>query len=56
MINFIDPKISVIADDVVNGRGSYHKLKSMSIRMVTARLLGTLFAQLLFIWGKVYIV
>jgi hypothetical protein len=55
LVIFIDPKISVIADDVVNGKGSYNKLKSMSLMMVTSRLFGTLLAQLLFIWGARYI-
>lgn len=55
LVIFIDPKISVLADDVVNQRGSYNKLKSMSIMMVTSRLLGTVLAQLLFIWGAKYI-
>ena len=55
LVIFIDPKISVIADDVVNQRGSYNKLKSMSIMMVTSRLLGTILAQFLFIWGARYI-
>jgi hypothetical protein len=55
LVIFIDPKISVIADDVVNQRGSYNKLKNMSLMMVTSRLLGTILAQLLFIWGARYI-
>ncbi|UOE95251.1 lipid II flippase Amj family protein [Alkalihalobacillus sp. LMS39] len=55
LVVFIDPKISVIADDVVNKKGSYNKLKSMSLMMVTSRLLGTVLAQLLFIWGAKYI-
>ncbi|MFD1737623.1 lipid II flippase Amj family protein [Bacillus salitolerans] len=52
---FIDPKISVLADDVVNGRGNYSTLKGISIMMITSRLLGTLIAQLLFIPGAMYI-
>jgi hypothetical protein len=55
LVVFIDPKISILADDVVNQRGSYNKLKSMSLMMVTSRLLGTLLAQLLFVWGAQYI-
>ncbi|MFP7492348.1 lipid II flippase Amj family protein [Terribacillus saccharophilus] len=55
LVIFIDPKLSVIADDVVNQRGSYNKLKSMSLMMVTSRLLGTLLAQLFFVWGAEYI-
>lgn len=55
LVIFIDPKISVLADDVVNKRGSYKKLKSISIMMVTSRLLGTILAQFLFIWGAKYI-
>lgn len=55
LVIFIDPKISVIADDVVNQRGSYKKLKSISIMMVTSRLLGTLLAQFFFIWRAKYI-
>ncbi|WP_096271919.1 lipid II flippase Amj family protein [Paucisalibacillus globulus] len=55
LVVFIDPKISVIADDVVNQRGSYNKLKSMSLMMVTSRLFGTILAQFLFVWGAKYI-
>lgn len=55
LVIFIDPKLSVIADDVVNQRGSYNKLKSMSLMMVTSRLFGTILAQALFIWGAKYI-
>ncbi|MBS4199140.1 lipid II flippase Amj family protein [Bacillus sp. FJAT-49732] len=55
LVIFIDPKISVIADDVVNQRGSYNKLKNMSLMMVISRLFGTILAQLLFIWGARYI-
>lgn len=55
LIIFIDPKVSVIADDVANQRGSYQTLKNISIMMVTSRLLGTLLAQLLFIPGAKYI-
>lgn len=55
LVVFIDPKLSVMADDIVNQRGSYNKLKSMSLMMVTSRLLGTLLAQVFFIWGAEYI-
>lgn len=41
--------VSVVADDVVNQRGSYQTLKNISLMIVTSRLLGTLLAQLLFI-------
>lgn len=55
LIVFIDPKISILADDVINQKGKYITLKSASIMMVTSRLLGTLFAQVLFIPGAKYI-
>ncbi|QDP42199.1 lipid II flippase Amj family protein [Radiobacillus deserti] len=55
LIVFIDPKISILADDVINQKGSYVSLKNASIMMVTSRLLGTLLAQLLFIPGAKYI-
>jgi hypothetical protein len=55
LVIFIDPKLSVLADDVVNQRGSYNKLKSLSLMMVTSRLLGTILAQMLFLWGARYI-
>ncbi|MEW9500307.1 lipid II flippase Amj family protein [Jeotgalibacillus marinus] len=55
LVIFIDPKISVLADDVVNQRGSYLTLKSISLLMITSRLLGTLFAQVLFIPGAKYV-
>ena len=55
LVIFVDPKVSVVADDVVNQRGSYQKLKNISLMMVTSRLLGTLLAQLFFIPGAKYI-
>ena len=55
LIVFIDPKISILADDVINKKGNYITLKSASIMMVTSRLLGTLLAQVLFIPGAKYI-
>jgi hypothetical protein len=55
LVVFIDPKLSVLADEIVNQKGNYNTLKSMSLMMVTSRLLGTILAQLLFIWGAKYI-
>ena len=55
LIIFIDPKISILADDVVNGRGSYIALKKASINMMISRLLGTLLAQALFVPGAYYV-
>ncbi|MGE6203022.1 lipid II flippase Amj family protein [Alkalihalobacillus sp. R86527] len=55
LVVFVDPKISVMADDVINKRGDYSKLKNVSLMMVTSRLLGTLLAQILFIPGAKYI-
>ncbi|KAA0966322.1 DUF2837 family protein [Sporosarcina sp. ANT_H38] len=55
LVIFIDPKISVLADDVVNQRGSYLTLKKMSLMMITSRLLGTILAQALFIPGAWYV-
>ena len=52
---FIDPKISILADDVINQRGSYNNLKSASLMMITSRLFGTILAQVLFIPGAEYI-
>lgn len=51
----IDPKISVLTDDVVNNRGSYAKLKGISMMMVSSKLFGTILAQALFIPGAKYI-
>ena len=55
LVVFVDPKVSVVADDVVNERGSYQTLKNISLMMVASRLLGTLLAQLFFIPGAKYI-
>lgn len=55
LVIFVDPKVSVVADEVVNQRGSYQTLKKISLMMVTSRLLGTLLAQLFFIPGAKYI-
>mgnify|MGYP001211807809 CR=1 FL=1 len=52
---FIDPKISILADDVINQRGSYTNLKGASVMMIISRLFGTILAQLLFIPGAEYI-
>ncbi|MBA2875796.1 lipid II flippase Amj family protein [Thermaerobacillus caldiproteolyticus] len=52
---FVDPKISILADDVVNRKGNYTTLKSISIMMVTSRLFGTILAQFLFVPGAYYI-
>ena len=49
LILFIDPKISILADDVINKRGSYLDLKRMSVMMMFSRFLGTIVAQLLLI-------
>ncbi|MGE7093637.1 lipid II flippase Amj family protein [Lysinibacillus sp. NPDC048646] len=55
LIVFIDPKISILADDVINQRGSYLNLKRASVMMMGSRLLGTVLAQVLFIPGAKYI-
>ncbi|WP_026690213.1 lipid II flippase Amj family protein [Alteribacter aurantiacus] len=55
LIIFVDPKISILADRVINQKGSYLSLKAMSILMVSSRLLGTILAQILFIPGAHYI-
>jgi len=55
LIIFIDPVISILADDVINKKGSYQQLKSMSLMMMTSRLFGTVLAQVLFIPGAQYI-
>lgn len=55
LIIFIDPKISILADDVINKRGSYTSLKRVSILMMASRFLGTLLAQVLFIPGAHYV-
>jgi len=52
---FVDPKISFLADKVVNGKGSYINLKGISVIMIASRLLGTIIAQALFIPGAHYI-
>ncbi|EON72702.1 lipid II flippase Amj family protein [Lysinibacillus sphaericus] len=55
LIVFIDPKISILADDVINQRGSYLSLKRVSVMMMGSRLLGTILAQVLFIPGAKYV-
>jgi hypothetical protein len=55
LIIFIDPKISILADDVINRRGSHLNLKRASVMMMSSRFLGTLLAQILFIPGANYI-
>ncbi|RCK09744.1 DUF2837 family protein [Bacillus licheniformis] len=46
---FVDPKVSVLADDVAKGKRSYTYLKWASITMAASRVAGTIFAQVLFI-------
>ncbi|MFJ7952463.1 lipid II flippase Amj family protein [Lysinibacillus sp. NPDC096418] len=55
LIIFIDPKISILADDVINKRGSYLDLKRASVMMMASRFLGTILAQFLFIPGAHYV-
>ncbi|MFJ5764592.1 lipid II flippase Amj family protein [Lysinibacillus sp. NPDC093210] len=55
LIIFIDPKISILADDVINKRGSYLDLKRASVMMMTSRFLGTILAQILFKTGAHYV-
>ncbi|KAF0821349.1 putative integral membrane protein YdaH [Cytobacillus firmus] len=52
---FVDPKISVMSDNVVHGKAKYSNLKGISIMMVTSRLIGTVLAQIMFIPGAYYI-
>ncbi|MEK5232271.1 lipid II flippase Amj family protein [Lysinibacillus sp. FSL K6-0232] len=55
LIVFIDPKISILADDVINHKGSYLDLKRVSVMMMFSRLLGTIVAQLLLLPGAHYV-
>jgi hypothetical protein len=55
LIVFIDPKISILADDVINEKGSYSELKKASVMMMSSRFIGTLVAQILFIPGAYYV-
>lgn len=55
LIIFIDPKISVMADKVIKGKGSYQQLKTASFMMVISRLCGTLLAQIIFVPAAHYI-
>lgn len=52
---FVDPKVSVLADKVVKEQNGYIFLKSYSLTMVGSKLLGTVFAQLLFIPAAYYV-
>lgn len=52
---FVDPKVSVLADDVAKGKRSYTYLKWASITMAASRVAGTIFAQVLFIPASYYI-
>ena len=40
LIIFVDPKLSILADEVINHKGSYVDLKSASIIMVTSQFIG----------------
>ncbi len=52
---FVDPKVSVLADDVAKGKRSYVYLKWASVTMAVSRVTGTVLAQLLFIPASYYI-
>lgn len=52
---FVDPKVAILADEVSNKKGSYIKLKTMTLTMVTSRLLGTVLAQVIFIPAAYYV-
>ncbi|MDA7026521.1 lipid II flippase Amj family protein [Bacillus sp. CLL-7-23] len=55
LVLFVDPKVSVLADDVAKGKRNYVDLKWASITMVASRVAGTVFAQVLFIPAAYYI-
>ncbi len=52
---FVDPKIAILADEVSNKQGSYIKLKTVTLTMITSRLLGTVLAQVIFIPSAYYV-
>ncbi|MFN2746690.1 MULTISPECIES: lipid II flippase Amj family protein [Bacillus] len=52
---FVDPKVSVLADDVAKGKRSYVYLKWASVTMAVSRVTGTVLAQILFIPASYYI-
>lgn len=52
---FVDPKIAILADEVSNKKGNYAELKTVTITMVTSRLFGTIFAQVIFIPAAYYV-
>lgn len=55
LVVFIDPKLSVLADEVVKKEGSDAHLRDVTGMLSLSRLAGTLFAQVLFIPGAYYI-
>ncbi|MGV3465350.1 MAG: lipid II flippase Amj family protein [Heyndrickxia sp.] len=52
---FVDPKASVLADQVVKKQNKYVYLKSYSFAMVSSKLVGTVLAQVIFIPAALYI-
>jgi hypothetical protein len=52
---FVDPKASVLADQVVKKQHKYVYLKSYSFAMVSSKLAGTLLAQIIFIPAALYV-
>lgn len=55
LVIFVDPKISVVADEVAKGRGKYDTLKVMTLTMILAKLIGTILAQFIFVPSAYYI-
>lgn len=53
---FIDPKASVLADQVSKDKTKYNYLKSYSVAMITSKFAGTILAQLIFIPAAYYVV
>ena len=52
MFAFIDPHLSAMTDDVMLGRCSEVTFRRFIVYMTVARLIGTLFAQLIFLPGS----
>jgi Amj-like protein len=56
MVVFIDPQMSVMTDDVIEGKTSEPHFRRAIVWLVGSRLAGTVLAQLLLIPGAMLIV
>lgn len=56
LVLFVDPQIAILTDRVMKGTENQTKMTKIVVFLVFSRLIGTLLAQLIFIYAAYYIV